>query len=83
MGTLSYHNGKQYGYEGKPGTCRWCGDKLRYRRVLASDSDKANPTYRNDPYRGASIRAALPGDYEDGKFCSLRCGYQWAVRALR
>jgi hypothetical protein len=83
MGTISHGFGKPFGYTGAPGTCRWCGDKLRYRRVVATDADKGNPTYRADPYSGASIRAAKPGGYQDGKFCGLRCGYQWAVRAAR
>ena len=82
MGTLSYSYGKRYGYQGRPGTCRWCGDKLRYRRVSADESDKANPTYRDDPYQGASVRADRPGGYQDGFFCGLRCGYQWAVRRM-
>jgi hypothetical protein len=29
VGTLSCNYGKPYGYQGKPGTCRWCGDPLR------------------------------------------------------
>ena len=72
--------GQRYGYRGRPGTCRWCGGKLRYLRVSAGDSDKADPTYRDDPYMGVSVRARLPGGYQDGLFCGLRCGYQWAVR---
>ena len=58
MGTLSYSNGKRFGYTGRPGTCRWCGDKLR----LEFPEDTR-------------------GGYRDnGQFCSLRCGFQWAVR---
>lgn len=82
MGTTSYSYGKPYHYRGQPGTCRWCGDKLRYKRVMADDSDRDNPTYKKEPYSGASIRAALPGGYMDGLFCGLRCGYQWAVRSF-
>lgn len=59
MGTLSYSYGKPFRYRSVPGTCRWCGDKLR----------SENPGGR--------------GGYRDnGRFCSLRCGYQWAVRRL-
>ena len=83
MGTLSYSYGKPFGYRGVPGTCRWCGQKLRYIRVTADDSDKTDPTYRDAPYSGASIRAAKPGGYQDGLFCTLRCGYQWAIRAIQ
>lgn len=82
MGTLSYSYGKPYGYQEKPRTCRWCGAKLRYERVKADESDKANPTYRDEPYKGPSVRAVKPGGYQDGHFCSLRCGYQWAAAML-
>lgn len=82
MGTLSYSYGKPFGYRGQPDTCRWCGDKLRYERVTAAESDKANPTYREERYRGATVLATKPGGYQDGFFCSLRCGYQWAVARL-
>jgi hypothetical protein len=59
MGTLSFTYGKPFGWRGEPGTCRWCGERLR----------RENPG-------GA-------GGYRDnGLFCSLRCGYQWAVRQL-
>lgn len=80
-GTLSHGFGKPFGYRHVPGTCRWCGEKLRFRRVMATDADKGNPTYQEERGGWATIRAARPGGYQDGKFCSLRCGYQWAVRA--
>jgi hypothetical protein len=82
MGTLSHHYGKPFGYKGLPGTCRWCGEKLRYQRVTADDPNKADPTYKEEPGNWATVRAAKPGGYQDGLFCGLRCGYQWAVRAL-
>lgn len=81
MGTISHSYGKPYGYDYRPNTCRWCGDTLRYMQVAATDADKGDPSYRERPYLGATKRAARPGGYQDGKFCSLRCGYQWAVRA--
>jgi hypothetical protein len=59
MGTLSFTYGKPFGYADKPGTCRWCGDRLR-------------------PEEPGGV-----GGYRDnGRFCSLRCGYQWAVSFL-
>lgn len=58
MGTLSNAGGKPFGFQDRPGTCRWCGDKLR-------------PEWPGDEC----------GGYRDnGYFCSLRCGFQWAVR---
>jgi hypothetical protein len=82
MGTLTYGGGKPYGYAGRPGTCRWCGDKLRRTRVTAGDSDKANPTYQEEVASWATVMADTPGAYQNGFFCSLRCGFQWAVRRL-
>lgn len=83
MGTISHGYGKPYGYRREPGTCRWCGDRLRYVRVSAHDGDKDDPTYREEAGGWATVRAARPGGYQDGLFCSLRCGYQWAVSRLR
>jgi hypothetical protein len=83
MGTLSYGYGKPYGYKGERGTCRWCGDKLRFIRLVADALDQGNPTYREEPGGYATIQASRPGGYADGLFCTLRCGYQWAVRNLR
>lgn len=60
IGTLSWAYGKENHYRGQPGTCRWCGDRLR----------KEDPDYEFGGYRG------------NGRFCSLRCGYQWAVAYL-
>jgi hypothetical protein len=57
MGTLSFSYGKPFGYLFKPGTCRWCGDRLR----------KEVPDDKRGGYR------------DNGKFCSLRCGFQWAA----
>lgn len=69
-----------FGYEGKPGTCLWCGRKLRYRRVLAGNSDKGNPTYREDGYHFATIQAAQAGAYQDGHFDTMSCGYLFGNR---
>jgi hypothetical protein len=60
MGTTSWGYGKYFGYSGKPGTCRWCGDRLR-----REDEGDQRRGYR-----------------DNGHFCSLRCGYQWAVARL-
>lgn len=72
---------RPFGYKGKPGTCIWCGRPLVYRRVMADESDKGNPTYREEGSSWATVRDAEPGGYGDGLFCGLRCGYRWAVRA--
>jgi hypothetical protein len=44
MGTLSFSYGKLYGYTGRAGTCRWCGDKL------APEQDGWDPGYRGNGY---------------------------------
>lgn len=82
MGTLTYAGGKPYGYAGRRGTCHWCGDKLRRERVMAGDADKDDPTYRDERGGWATVQAGKPGAYQNGHFCSLRCGFQWAVRRL-
>lgn len=55
-----------FSYDGVPDSCLWCGRKLRAYRYRGTDHAK---------------EAGLEkGDYGDGHFCGLRCGYQFAVR---
>lgn len=61
-----------FGYEGMPGTCLWCGRKLRHETVIDSDSDK--------PYPGNLVRADKSGRYQDDSFCGLSCGYRFGRR---
>lgn len=85
MGTLSYSYGKRHGYQGEPNTCHWCGDRLRYERVAATDEDRTDPSYKEagSSYSRPSKNAPKPGYGGNGIFCSIRCGYQWAVRRLQ
>jgi hypothetical protein len=46
------------------GTCLWCGNKLRKESQHSADA-----------YGRPNDRAL--GDYGDGHFCGLRCGYQF------
>lgn len=72
---------KPFGYQGLPGTCLWCGDRLRYQRVLATDEDRADPSYKPaSSYEPATVRAEKPGRYWDGFFCGLGCGYRYGKR---
>jgi hypothetical protein len=71
------------GYRGEPSTCRWCGTRLKYVRVSATDADRDDPTYRVEGSGWASKQARLPGAYQDGMFCTLGCGYQWALRNVK
>ena len=82
MGTVSYSFGKPYGYTGKAGTCRWCGDRLVYRtfsrNLLPGETWEEFHAIPQSQKRSRAYDK--PGYYGDGKFCGLRCGYQWAVR---
>lgn len=48
----------------EPGTCLWCGNKLR-KESHSSAAAYGRPDDRN------------LGDYGDGVFCGLRCGYRF------
>lgn len=79
-----------FGYEGKPGSCLWCGRVLRHKTYqLEPDEDIAGwPGFEltgktktgpwGTPLR--IIRALKPGGYSDGFFCGLRCAYKFGVR---
>lgn len=69
-----------FGYEGEDGTCLWCGRKLRYLRVTATDADKGNPTYRAEGAQFATIVAGKSGPNFDGLFDTTNCGYQFGRR---
>lgn len=64
-------------YAGQPGTCLWCGRKLRRTTVLASPGD---PGARPLGARTWVRPAAGLGAYADDCFCGLRCGYQFGLR---
>ena len=72
-----------FGATGDPGTCLWCGRKLRYGQVMAADADKGDPMYKEQGVNFATVRAAKPGYYADGLFCGAGCGYQYAVAVVR
>jgi len=68
-----------FGYAGEPGTCLWCGRKLRLHResdsVRVPDSElKYGEKLK---YRRIYTGNARLGDYGDGHFCGLRCGYMF------
>lgn len=54
-------NWRKFAATNEPGTCRWCGRKLRAARFAWFGNGR--------------------GDYGDGYFCGLRCGYLFG-RAL-
>jgi hypothetical protein len=63
---------RDFNASNKPDTCLWCGRKLRYKTLHDWGVGDANPT--------RSYKAEKGGDYQDGQFCGLRCGYLFGVR---
>jgi len=57
---------RQHDASNEPGTCKWCGNELR----------KAWKGYQTDDQIAAGEPRPL-GDYADGHFCGLRCGYRF------
>lgn len=57
-------------------TCKWCGRKLRRQCWTTWDrsGDRKKVVHR-------TYRYDKPGDYGDGHFCGLRCGWSFAVSA--
>lgn len=70
---------RDFGYEGRDGTCLWCGRTLGYERYPATDADQGNPTYQPSAsrYQTATIRAGLPGYLGNGFFDTASCGFQF------
>ena len=66
-----------FGYEGKPGTCLWCGRKLHRKKVMADPGEagatEVGPHFWHKP-------ADKLGGYQDDSFCGLRCGYSFGLR---
>jgi len=81
MGTLSYAGGQPFGATGEPGTCLWCGRKLRHQDSIVDSSRRGEPGVTwHELGHYATARAELGGHYQDGLFCGLRCGYQFGAR---
>lgn len=72
---------QDFGYEGKPETCLWCGRKLQRKTLMdrhATDLAHRDGTLR--PGLWISKPAEKLGSYQDDCFCGLRCGYQFGLR---
>lgn len=71
----------------KPGNCKWCGRKLRPKWRTEMPPTVYNwhePTQHQEGHQSLSgiirrvkVGAPLFGDYADGYFCGLRCGYDF------
>lgn len=69
-----------FGATNQPGTCLFCGRKLRCGTREAKPGEEGNPTWKSYGGNYATVRNEMPGSYADGKFCGLRCGYQFGLR---
>ena len=63
----------------KRGTCLHCGRKLRWIKRTFTQGPREVPI----PVGERPNRYAKAGDYGDGFFCGLRCGYQFGVLAAQ
>lgn len=61
----------------RPGTCLYCGHKLRWIKRSFTEGPRGVLI----PIRERPNLYRKPGDYGDGFFCGLRCGYQFGVLA--
>lgn len=66
---------REWNPSNEPGTCLWCGHKLRQGKGTFVDDPTAPSGRRFD---GDALMAKL-GGYADGFFCGLRCGYLFGV----
>jgi len=70
-------NWRAFNATNKLETCLWCGNKLRWPRVATERLDTARIAAGEKPKTRRAYQNA--GNYGDGHFCGLRCGYQFAV----
>lgn len=70
-----------FGWKGEPGTCLWCGRKLRHENIAADPSRKGQPGVTwNELSQSASVKAEKAGPYQDNTFDTLNCGYQFGLQ---
>lgn len=74
----------QFGPVDAPGVCRWCGRKLRKRfdfsdcETTTGVDDLGNS--KTSTSRPGRLETFTLGDYGDGHFCGMTCGYTFGVR---
>jgi hypothetical protein len=65
----------------QPDTCLWCGRKLRHKTTTVQmEKGETWESYYARAEAAGVTREEKGGDYRDGFFCGLRCGYQFAER---
>lgn len=86
---------RSFGASNKKDTCLWCGKKLRHLPKIVENPAYAPAAADRAKSGDLSVETliALPkpylkigvvekgGAYEDGFFCGLRCGFEFAVTA--
>lgn len=82
---------RPFGASNEPDTCIWCGKKLRHRQVTAKMTvgdakakghklSRTQQSMKDDWHVEVVIGyKEKGGDYVDGHFCGLRCGYMFGV----
>jgi len=75
---------REFGATNDPNTCLWCGRPLRPKREhVEPEKHGFSNTQYGTPEWKAFVKAQPIvgyGDYADGKFCGLRCGYLFGRR---
>lgn len=65
----------------EPGTCLWCGEKLRKKRRYQHEWDDKNQKHLRIPdgyhYDG------VPGYMGNGYFCTMTCAYRFACASAK
>lgn len=90
QGVVSFNQFMEFGPVDKPGHCHWCGRKLRP-RWRTEYPPTVKTWFEGDKHcsgRAVESRLVKPvkvgepkfGDYSDGHFCGLRCGYMFGRR---
>ena len=82
----SWHRFAEHGDPAKDGNCRWCGRKLRRKTWRIPETEEVPRGYHLTGKTGnelgrtvRTVAADALGDYQDGHFCGLRCGYEFGV----
>jgi hypothetical protein len=65
---------REFNASNMPDTCVWCGRKLRQKMTYADFDQGFIDAVRGDKPEMVP-RYEKKGDYGDGFFCGLRCGY--------
>ena len=71
---------RPFGASNQPDTCLWCGNKLRQQYKWTEPPRDLPWGDRKQWLKDNQIPYEKKGDYHDGFFCGLRCGYSFGER---